>query len=177
MINDDLERYADASQEQYFLVSPAKLAQLMHAAEIRPSDAVVEVGAGVGTVAAWVPECRTLTVVELDERLVELLRENVPRARVVQGDALELVQQIPCDVLLSNLPTVVTEALIRDVLPRLSFRTAVLAVGQATDLASLGPGYSCSEVATITGEDFRPPQPSISRLVRVSRRVDVGNGR
>jgi hypothetical protein len=90
----------------------------------------------------------------------------VPHAKVLQGDALTMVQQLSFDVLIGNLPHVVTESLL-GLLPRLSFRIAVLAVGESTDLDVLGHGFSWSEVTRTTGDDFLPPQPTVSRIVRV----------
>ena len=54
----------------------------------------------------------SLTVIELDDRLIDFLLENVPHARILQGDALKLIQEVSCDVLISNLPMRVTESLI-----------------------------------------------------------------
>jgi hypothetical protein len=54
-------------------------------------------------------------------------------------------------------------------MPGLSFRTAVLAVGQSANLDALGHEFSWSQVTTITGDDFIPPQPVVSRIVRVVR--------
>ncbi|PXY17879.1 hypothetical protein BAY59_35415 [Prauserella coralliicola] len=116
------------------------------------------------------PPCKSLTVVELDKRLIETLRQEVPRATVVQGDALQLVRELPHDVLIGNLPNVVTESLM-DVLPELSFRTAVLAVGLCANLDRLHETFDVTEVTAISGSDFAPPQPSVSRIVKVVRRV------
>ncbi|QRP46908.1 rRNA adenine N-6-methyltransferase family protein [Amycolatopsis sp. FDAARGOS 1241] len=170
MNHDELTTLADPKFEQHFLVSPEKLRLLFDAAGIRPDDAVLEVGAGAGTVASHMPPCKSLTVVELDTRLIETLRREVPRAKVVQGDALRLVQRLPHDVLIGNLPNVVTEALI-DILPGLSFRTAVLAAGRRTDFSRLSSMFDVAEVMTISGDDFRPPQPSVSRVVRLARKA------
>lgn len=167
--NREIAMNADPTLEQFFLVSEEKLSKLIAAAQIRPTDSVVEVGAGIGTVARVLPPAASLTVIELDDRLIEFLRENVPHARILQGDALKLIQEVSCDVLISNLPTRVTESLIA-LLPRLSFRTAVLAVGESTDLNQLGPEFTWHEVTTITGDDFVPPQSSVSRIVKVRRR-------
>ena len=52
-------------------------------------------------------------------------------------------------------------------MPSLSFRTAILAVGESTDLDQLGHAFSWSEVTRITRDDFLPPQPSVSRIVRI----------
>jgi predicted O-methyltransferase YrrM len=158
---------ADPQLAQHFLVSAEKLSKLIAAAGIQPTDNVLEVGAGIGTVARELPKSRSLTVIELDERLIGFLRQNVPHAKVIQGDALEIIQSLSFDVLIGNLPNTITESLLK-LLLRLSFRTAILAVGESTDLDQLGSAFSWSEVTRISGDDFLPPQPSASRIVRVT---------
>jgi 16S rRNA A1518/A1519 N6-dimethyltransferase RsmA/KsgA/DIM1 with predicted DNA glycosylase/AP lyase activity len=169
MTPDDHEiaALADPNLGQYFLNSPEKLAKLVAAADIRPEDDVLEVGAGVGTVARVLPRSKSLTLVEFDSRLIGRLRRNVPRAHLVHGDALEIIRTISFDVLIGNLPHRVTESLIA-LLPGLSFRTAVLSVGESADLGQLGASLSWSEVTRVSGDDFLPPQPGVSRIVRVA---------
>jgi 16S rRNA A1518/A1519 N6-dimethyltransferase RsmA/KsgA/DIM1 with predicted DNA glycosylase/AP lyase activity len=162
----EIAALADPNLGQYFLVSPEKLAKLVSAAGIRPTDDVVELGAGVGTVARTLPESKSLTLVEFDGRLLGLLQQNAPHARVVHGDALEIIRTISFDVLLGNLPHRVTESLLT-MMPGLSFRTAVLSVAESADLGQLGAGLAWSEVARVTGDDFLPPQSGVSRIVRV----------
>jgi 16S rRNA A1518/A1519 N6-dimethyltransferase RsmA/KsgA/DIM1 with predicted DNA glycosylase/AP lyase activity len=157
---------ANPKLQQHFLISAQKLDKLVSAAGIRPTDDVLEVGAGIGTVARQLPRSRTLTLLELDDRLIGFLRENVPHANVVQGDALDMIRLISFNVLIGNLPNTVTESLL-GLLPALKFRVAVLAVGETTDLDQLAPKFSWSEVTRITGNDFIPPQRSVSRIVRV----------
>jgi Ribosomal RNA adenine dimethylase len=157
---------ADPNFQQYFLVSAEKLSKLISAAGICPEDDVLEVGAGIGTVARELPRSRSLTLVELDDRLIGILRQNVPHANVVQGEALEMIRSMTFDVLIGNLPNRVTESLL-GLIPDLTFRVAILAVGESTDLNQLGAEFSWSEVTRITGDDFVPPQPSVSRIVRV----------
>jgi 16S rRNA A1518/A1519 N6-dimethyltransferase RsmA/KsgA/DIM1 with predicted DNA glycosylase/AP lyase activity len=159
---------ADPSQEQYFLTSPDKLQILVEAAGITPEDRVVELGAGVGTVARRTPPSAQLTVVELDERLIPWLRRNVPHADVLNSDGVDLVRTkaLTFDVLLCNLPTHVTESVIA-VLPDLTFRTAVLSVGTFDGLNRLSGQLRYEILAHIEGDDFTPPQPGRSTLVRV----------
>jgi 16S rRNA A1518/A1519 N6-dimethyltransferase RsmA/KsgA/DIM1 with predicted DNA glycosylase/AP lyase activity len=162
----EMAALAEPKLGQHFLVSSEKLSKLVAAAGIRPTDDVLEVGAGIGTVARALPESRSLTVVELDERFIPSLRQNVPRAKVLQGNALEVIQLFSFDVLIGNLPHTVTESLLK-LMPSLTFRTAVLAVGESANLDALGSAFSWSEVSRISGDDFLPPQPSVSRIVRV----------
>ena len=162
----EIAAHADPKLQQHFLVSAEKLSKLITAAGIRPTDDVLEVGAGIGTVARELPRSKSLTIIELDERLIGFLRQNVPHATVIQGNALEIIQSVSFDVLIGNLPNTVTESLLK-LMPNLSFRAAILAVGESTDLDKLGSAYSWSEVTRIAGDDFLPPQPSVSRIVRV----------
>jgi 16S rRNA A1518/A1519 N6-dimethyltransferase RsmA/KsgA/DIM1 with predicted DNA glycosylase/AP lyase activity len=162
----EIAAHADPQLGQHFLVSGEKLAKLVKAAGIRPVDDVLEVGAGIGTVARALPKSRSLTLVEVDKRLIGFLRQNVPHAIVLQDDALEIIRSMSFDVLIGNLPHAVTESLLT-LMPSLSFRTAVLSVSESSDLDKLGAAFSWVEVARITGDDFLPPQPSVSRIVRV----------
>ena len=162
----EIAAQADPALGQHFLVSAEKLSDLVSAAGIRATDDVLEVGAGIGTVARELPRSRSLTVVEFDGRLLASLEQNVPHARVIHGDALELISTISFDVLIGNLPHAVSESLI-GILPGLSFRTAVLSVGESLDLDRLGRGFSWSEVTRATGSDFLPPQTAVSRIVRI----------
>jgi 16S rRNA A1518/A1519 N6-dimethyltransferase RsmA/KsgA/DIM1 with predicted DNA glycosylase/AP lyase activity len=164
----EIAALADSRLEQHFLVSPEKLAKIIAAAGIRGSDQVVELGAGIGTVASALPRGESLTLIELDARLTGLLRKHVPYARVLQGDALELIREIPCDVLISNLPHQVTGELL-PLLPGLAFRTAVLAVDESTDLGIISRHFASREVTTVTGDDFIPPQKGVSRVVGLER--------
>lgn len=67
---------ADPAKGQHFLVSAPKLSELVAAAGILPTDDVLEVGAGIGTVARALPRSRSLTVVEFDKRFIEVLMDR-----------------------------------------------------------------------------------------------------
>src|SRR3954465_5436909 len=90
--DSELIQYADPAFDQHFLVAEDKLRLIVKAAGIRHSDSVIEIGAGVGTGASKLPPCEHLTLVELDERLIEPLRASVPHAEVIHGDAIEHIK-------------------------------------------------------------------------------------
>ncbi|MGL5809805.1 MAG: rRNA adenine N-6-methyltransferase family protein [Nocardioides sp.] len=72
----------DTGLEQHFLTSTTKIDAIVLAAGVGGNDRVVEVGAGVGTVAVRLPACRSLTLVEFDARLCQVLERLLPRAHV-----------------------------------------------------------------------------------------------
>jgi len=79
---------------QHFLVSARALDQIVAAAALSRADAVLEIGAGLGTLTqALAAQAGQVTAVELDRRLIPVLDETLsayPSARIVAGDVLEL---------------------------------------------------------------------------------------
>lgn len=170
MSDRDLAALADPAQDQYFLTNPAKLQVILDAAGIQPTDRVIELGAGAGTVAREIPVAGGLTLVEIDERLISTLKRNAPsHATVLNTDGIALLREgkLHADVILGNLPTKVTAELV-SLLPRLKFRVAVLAAGAMEPFEDIGNVLDYSVLTTIQGDDFTPPQPSTSLLVRVT---------
>jgi 16S rRNA A1518/A1519 N6-dimethyltransferase RsmA/KsgA/DIM1 with predicted DNA glycosylase/AP lyase activity len=154
--------------DQYFLCDSQKVHLLVRAAGIVTTDDVIEIGAGIGTVARYFPPSRSLTLVELDARFTEILKKNVPQARVIQGDALTVITELPCDVLISNLPSSITQKVIEK-LPEMSARTVVMATGDNNSFEKICKYYSCEFVVSIGGDDFQPPQPVQSHIIKLTR--------
>ena len=111
---------------QNFLVDPALRDRIADEAGLEPDDEALEVGAGPGTLTvALVGRCRRLVAVEIDERLVEILRD-VLRGRagveILQGDILrlDLERLFPRggEVVLGNIPYYLTGALVARLLER-----------------------------------------------------------
>lgn len=119
-----LKRYGirpDTRLGQNFLVDPAALERVMQAAELDPGDAVLEIGAGVGTLTARLArDVRRVVAVELDRRLIAPLCEvigGLPSVEVIQADALQLdlahhMHSEPFRVV-ANIPYQITSHLLR----------------------------------------------------------------
>lgn len=98
---------------QNFVVDANTVRKIVHVAEVRPGDAVVEVGPGLGSLTLAILEAgASVTAVEIDHRLAERLpataaAHGVPGGAltVVDADALR-VSELPGDptVLVANLP-------------------------------------------------------------------------
>jgi 16S rRNA (adenine1518-N6/adenine1519-N6)-dimethyltransferase len=104
---------------QNFLVEPSYADRIVSAAGVRPGDAVLEVGAGPGTLSVrFAPIAGRLTCVELDRRLVHVLREVLAgqdNVAIVEGDVLKL-RLPPAAAVAGNIPYYLTGALIPSLL-------------------------------------------------------------
>lgn len=79
--------------------SPALARLLARNVEIGPDDAVIEVGAGTGSitkalVAAGIPRER-LFVIEIDSDMCTYLRKQFPQVQIIHGDATRLLDIVP----------------------------------------------------------------------------------
>lgn len=106
---------------QNFLRDDELLDRVAEAAGIEPEDEVLEVGAGPGTLTRrLVPLARRVVAVELDERLLPLLRRAAPGAQVLAGNILEvdLAALFPAggEIVVGNIPYYLTGALLRRLL-------------------------------------------------------------
>lgn len=157
--------------EQYFLTDPEALRRLVTAAEIQPGDRVLELGSGGGTVAAALPPCE-LTLVEQDAKLARALRTRFSNATVLQADALEVLGNLEVDVVLSNLPSALTGAVLQKLNDK-AFGRALLAVHENDDLSSLAQmanGLQLILLIPLERDAFTPPQPFRSKLLLATPR-------
>jgi 16S rRNA (adenine1518-N6/adenine1519-N6)-dimethyltransferase len=134
---------------QNFLTDPVALGRIVSAADLLPGDIVVEVGAGVGTLTRLLAEqAARVVAVELDGRLVEILRENLAdltNVQITHGDILELsdfgFSHLGYKVV-GNLPYYITSAVLRHFLER-EPRPQVMVVTVQREVAErivAGPG-------------------------------------
>jgi 16S rRNA (adenine1518-N6/adenine1519-N6)-dimethyltransferase len=107
---------------QNFLVDPRVQERIVSAAQIGPSDIVIEIGAGLGALTARLgDQAARVIAVDRDARLVEVLRAELgdrPNIEIVLGDALEFdLAQAAREVgqplvVVGNLPYVITSPLL-----------------------------------------------------------------
>jgi len=83
---------AAKSLGQHFLVDRGVLASIVDAAELSANDDVLEIGPGPGVLtAALADHSRSVTTIEIDERMIAMLRETLgerDNVRIVRADAL-----------------------------------------------------------------------------------------
>ncbi|MEO8633268.1 MAG: 16S rRNA (adenine(1518)-N(6)/adenine(1519)-N(6))-dimethyltransferase RsmA [Chloroflexota bacterium] len=111
---------AATSLGQRFLVDRGVLDAIVAAAELSTEDDVLEVGPGPGVLTARLAErARSVTAVEIDERMVVVLRETLgghDNVRIVRADALDVdlfaVGERPPTRIVANVPYQITTPLL-----------------------------------------------------------------
>ncbi len=114
----------DKSLGQNFLTDPAILEKITRIAGVTNKDTVLEIGAGLGHLTAQLANsAKQVVAVELDERLIPVLEENLSEyenIRIVQGDILSLkTQDLVREnnyLVVANIPYYITSRIIRNLL-------------------------------------------------------------
>ena len=110
---------------QNFLIDDNVAQKIVQAAEIAPTDTVIEIGPGMGALTQHlVKQAQQVHVIELDQHLIPILRKELGQLSnltITHGDALEvdfaqLAQPLSTVRFVANLPYYITSAAIRKML-------------------------------------------------------------
>ena len=114
----------DKSLGQNFLTDPNILERIVTIAGITHADSVLEIGAGLGHLTAYLAEsARAVIAVELDRRFMPILSERLasyPNVTLVEGDILQLdnadLVQDDGYLVVANIPYYITSRILRKLL-------------------------------------------------------------
>ena len=183
---------------QNFLIDAALRDKIADQAGLSPTDEVLEVGAGVGTLTvALASRCNRVVAVEVDGRLIPPLRESlagIENVEVVRTDILRFNVRSAFpdgkEIVVGNIPYNLTGALIRKLLddPPRPRRLSLVVQKEVAERWTASSGASLSTVAVqvfaearlllaIPAAAFTPAPRVDSALVRLDVRerpaVDV----
>lgn len=197
VVRELLGRYslqADKALGQNFLIDGNILKQIVEAAELAPSDTVLEIGPGLGVLTRELAvRAQQVIAVELDRRLLPALAETLVDSNnvtVVHGDGLKYdLTQLPlASVLAANLPYHVATPLVARALASGRFKRLVFLVqkevaqrmvaapgGEAYGVLSLIVAHFATAkiVRDVPAAAFWPPPEVTSSLVRLAVRPHV----
>jgi 16S rRNA (adenine1518-N6/adenine1519-N6)-dimethyltransferase len=200
-VRDLLDRYGiepSRALGQNFVADPNTVRRIARLARVGPGDRVVEVGPGLGSLTLALVETGAEVVgIERDRHVLPVLAREVPQARVVSADALDVdwgeVLLGPGWVLVANLPYNVATTLVLDVLERAPqvHRLLVMVQKEVAERMAAGPGsrvYGVPSVkrawwadAAVVGDvpaTVFVPRPNVaSALVELTRRPEPGGDR
>ena len=126
-VADLLKQYglrADKRLGQNFLQDPYALEKIVHSAEIHPTDTILEIGPGLGSLTRYLAAAaQKVVAVELDEKLFPPLEATVApfhNIQLVHGDFLgiepgDIIEQKDY-LVVANIPYYITSAIIRHLL-------------------------------------------------------------
>lgn len=143
---------------QHFLNHRAILDRIAEALDAGPGDLVLEIGPGRGALTeALVARGARVSAIEKDRDLIPLVRERVPAARIVEGDALELdwrdaAGALPGEPLLvaGNIPYNITSPLLdRALAPPRPLRIVFLVQKEVADRLAAAPGSKTYGALTV----------------------------
>ncbi|MBD2101797.1 16S rRNA (adenine(1518)-N(6)/adenine(1519)-N(6))-dimethyltransferase RsmA [Leptolyngbya sp. FACHB-261] len=108
---------------QHWLRSEKALASIVAAADLKPTDHVLEIGPGTGSLTQMLlPKCGALTAVELDRDLIAPLLKrfgNLENFQLVEGDILML--PLPsANKVVANIPYNITGPILEKLLGRIA---------------------------------------------------------
>ncbi len=109
---------------QNFLLDDRAMQDIVHAANLQPTDEVLEIGPGLGNLTRYLAlAALRITAVELDDRLFPALEKVVApykNVRLVHADILKLdpsgLMEKPDYLVVANIPYYITSAVIRHLL-------------------------------------------------------------
>lgn len=195
-----IRKYQFSFQKKYgqnFLIDPHVLDKIVRAAEVTKEDFVLEIGPGIGTLTQYLAEAaRAVTVVEIDDKLIPILREtlaaydnvSILHQDILKVDLEQLVREEnegrPIKVV-ANLPYYITTpiimALLEGGLPVASI--TVMVQKEVADRMKVGPGtkdygalslavqyYARPEIVASVPPNCFIPRPAVgSAVIRLTR--------
>ena len=184
---------------QNFVVDPNTVRKIARLADVHEGDFVLEIGAGLGSLTLALAETGAeIVAVEIDNGLVEVLRENtalLPNVEIIHGDAMQLDWQPLLTKskhwhVVANLPYNLATPIVADILDGLSQvdHLLVMVQSEVADrlVAQVGSGaygavsvkidyWATAKIVGAVPATVFFPQPRVeSALVDIRRRDEPG---
>lgn len=107
---------------QNFLNDPNTIRKIVNTLKAKRNDQIIEIGPGTGALTDELTKSYSdLTVIEIDDRVVQILKEKLPNVRIIKRDVLkinwdEIVDEKKSTFIIGNLPYYITSQILFSVL-------------------------------------------------------------
>jgi len=149
---------------QNFLIDEKALDAIVAAADLKPSDNVVEVGPGTGFLTEkLIEKTKHVTAIELDEKMMEILQDrfgSAPNLELVQADILKLkIENLKLSgyKVVANIPYYITSPLLKHFLQSDHCPELMVLLVQK-EVAEKICGFSGKSLITIETQLFGQPE-------------------
>lgn len=173
-------------QDQIFLADEGLQEKVVGYADLKPSDKVLEIGAGIGNLTEHIPKECEVTAIERDGKMATALKhQNLPNTSVLRRDVMAVhMENLDFDKVISNLPYSLSTPLTFKLL-KLDWEVAVLiyqkeygeriaAEPGSTDFSrlSLKVNYQCETelLEGIPSDKFYPEPETDSAVIRLEKK-------
>ncbi|WNY28799.1 Ribosomal RNA small subunit methyltransferase A [Methanimicrococcus stummii] len=95
--------------DQHFLIDAAALDEIVDAAQLDPSDIVLEIGGGIGNLSERIaPRVSKLIIIELDPQMIHVLKSRLSvyeNIEIIHGNVMDVdLSKLPFNKIVANLP-------------------------------------------------------------------------
>jgi len=111
MVREILKEYnvKGGRMDQHFLIDAVALDEIVAAAELNPSDIVLEIGGGIGNLSERIaPRVQKLIIIELDPQMIAVLKSRLSvfsNIEIVAGNVMDVdFSKLPFNKIIANLP-------------------------------------------------------------------------
>ncbi len=107
---------------QHFLTDNNIIAKILDSVQADAGDRIIEIGPGTGALTKWlVLQYKDVHAIEVDERAIKVLKEQLPDLNIHQADVLkvnwnELISKTGKTIVVGNLPYYITSPILFSVL-------------------------------------------------------------
>jgi 16S rRNA (adenine1518-N6/adenine1519-N6)-dimethyltransferase len=174
---------SDLSQDQHFMTNEKTVEKIVSAARLEKQDKVLEIGAGTGILTKMLAKKGAkIIAIEIDRSFRKMLGKiDSGNVEIIYGNALDVIDNIAFNKVVSNMPYSICEPLVSKLMKR-DFSLAVLSVPEGFyKTITSKPGeknyslltlkvnsfFTVSLKMKIKKEDFAPPPKTESVVVAI----------
>lgn len=163
--------------DQFLLVDDEMIKRLVEAASLNKTDRVLEIGAGTGVVTKEIAKkAGKVLAVEVDKKFAGLLKKMPDNVEIIFGNALDILDQVKFNKVISSLPSSLVEPLMQR-FKKIDFSLLALLVPlkfvkKLVEDNNFSDYFETELTAKVKKESFAPQPKTNWALVKITKKDD-----